>query len=64
MQDGPHLLMHPANALSLYPCCQSGFQQSRDIFTSQAITPADVREAMRRYGQCVGPFADFSVTIN
>ena len=39
---------------------KTGSSWSRDVFTCQAITPSDIREAMRRYGQCVGPFADFA----
>ncbi|KAK2185536.1 hypothetical protein NP493_231g02002 [Ridgeia piscesae] len=35
-------------------------QQLRDLHNSRAIQPQDIREAMRRYTQAVGPFADFS----
>ena len=37
-------------------------QQLRDLHNSRAIQPQDIREAMRRYTQAVGPFADFSVS--
>lgn len=35
-------------------------QQLRDLHNTRAIQPHDIREAMRRYTQAVGPFADFS----
>jgi hypothetical protein len=36
---------------------------SQNLITSNAITPSEVREALRRYTQPIGPFADFSVTL-
>ena len=36
-------------------------QYTRDLLTSQAIQPGEVREALRRFTQSIGPFADFSV---
>lgn len=35
-------------------------QQSKDMIASQAITQSDIYEAVRRFCQPIGPFADFS----
>lgn len=39
---------------------KSGSLTSRDMFASQAILPSHIREALRRYGASLGPFADYS----
>ena len=50
--------------LTYFPCVssnQSGSQVPRDAY-QQALQPSDVREALRRFTQSTGPFADFSVS--
>ncbi len=42
---------------------QSGSQSSRDLLSANALLPSDIREALRRYTQSVGPFDDFVVSF-
>ena len=43
---------------------QPDIGQSVDLITSNAITPAEIREAVRRLCLQRGPFADFVVSIS
>lgn len=57
------LILNTVKFCNLKNCLQSGPATTLDTSWDQAIMPSDIREAMRRYYEDIGPFASMTVSL-